>query len=153
MLPRSLPLIPLLVIAAACTQATVNTPASASSSPIHLPQGSERVTLEPADFVATIDHPFWPMRPGNVWIYRGKDADRNALRVKVTVTDGTKRILGIDATVVHEKVTTDGELVEDTIDWYAQDTAGNLWFLGEDTKEIQERRGRKYQRVMGGRSR
>lgn len=131
---RTVRLIPLLVIVAACTPATVKTPGSASSSPIHLPQGSERVTLDPADFVATIDHPFWPMRPGNVWIYRQTDAERNVLRVVVMVTDRTKRILGIEATVVHERVMTDGQLVEDTFDWYAQDAAGNLWFLGEDAK-------------------
>lgn len=28
-------------------------------------------------------------------------------------------------------------LVEDTFDWYAQDTAGNIWYLGEDTKEYE----------------
>jgi hypothetical protein len=74
------------------------------------------------------------MRPGNVWIYRETDADENVLSVKVTVTDRTKRILGIEATVVHEKVIVDGELAEDAIEWYAQDTRGNLWFLGEDAK-------------------
>lgn len=130
--PRAACLIPLLVIAVGCTPATVKTPASTSSSPIHLPQGSERVTLDPGDFVATVDHPFWPMRPGNVWIYRKTGADGTVLRVKMTVTGGTKRILGIEATAVHEKVTTDGDLVADTIDWYAQDTAGTLWFLGEN---------------------
>ncbi len=25
----------------------------------------------------------------------------------------------------------EGVLVEDTFDWYAQDTAGNVWYLGE----------------------
>ena len=36
---------------------------------------------------------------------------------------------------MHDVVTEDGELVEDTYDWYAQDTDGNVWYLGEDTKE------------------
>ncbi|CAN5329928.1 hypothetical protein BH18ACT14_BH18ACT14_20460 [soil metagenome] len=125
--PRTVPLILLIVLEAACSPAAVKTLESTSSSPIQLPQGSERVTLDPADFVATIDHPFWPMRPGNVWIYREREADGNVRRVKVTVTDGAKRILGIEVTVVRETVIADGELTEDTIDWYAQDTAGNLW--------------------------
>jgi len=34
-------------------------------------------------------------------------------------------------------VTEDGQLVEDTYDWYAQDAPGNLWYLGEDTKEYE----------------
>ena len=31
----------------------------------------------------------------------------------------------------------DGELIEDTLDWYAQDVAGNVWYLGEDTAEYE----------------
>jgi hypothetical protein len=58
-------------------------------------------------------------------------------RVEVTVTSDTKAILGIQATVVHDVVTEDGQLIEDTFDWYAQDTSGNLWYLGEDTKEYE----------------
>ena len=29
-------------------------------------------------------------------------------------------------------------LLENTLDWYAQDTAGNIWYLGEDTKEYED---------------
>jgi len=47
----------------------------------------------------------------------------------------TKRVAGIDATVVHDRVSKRGAIVEDTYDWYAQDTAGTVWYLGEDTKE------------------
>ena len=39
--------------------------------------------------------------------------------------------------VVHDVVTENGETVEDTFDWYAQDAFGNLWYLGEDTKEYE----------------
>jgi hypothetical protein len=77
------------------------------------------------------------MIPGSRWVYRESDADGAELRVEVTVTERTKRILGIDATVVHDVVTEDGELVEVTYDWYAQDTAGNVWYLGEATKEYE----------------
>ena len=60
------------------------------------------------------------------------------MRVVVTVTDRTKTIEGIEARVIHDLVTTpDGEKVEDTFDWYAQDKDGNLWYLGEDTKEYE----------------
>ncbi len=53
----------------------------------------------------------------------------------VTVTDRTRTVMGIEAQVVHDVVTEDGKLVEDTYDWYAQDADGNVWYLGEDTKE------------------
>lgn len=103
-----------------------------------LPQGSEPVTLDPADFTTTIDNPYWPMRPGSRWVYRETDPDGAKLRVVVTVTRRTKVIAnGITARVVRDTVTEKGELVEDTFDWYAQDSEGNVWYLGELTKEYE----------------
>ena len=134
-----LTLVPLLVLAAACgggdsgAGSTTATRAEAAA----LPRGSEPVELDPAEFVAEIDNPYWPMRPGSTWVYRETDAEGAVQRVDVTVTGRTKTILGIDAVVVHDVVTQDGELVEDTYDWYAQDTHGNVWYLGEATKEFE----------------
>jgi hypothetical protein len=110
-------------------------PAEAPAPP--LPQGSEPFPLDPADFVAQIDNPYWPMTPGSTWIYRETDAEGSEQRVEVTVTGETKDILGIQATVVHDVVSEGGEIVEDTYDWYAQDRFGNIWYLGEDTKEYE----------------
>jgi hypothetical protein len=99
-----------------------------------LPLGSEPVALDPADFTTRIDNAYWPMAPGTRWVYREADRD-GTLRVRVTVLRRTIRIAGIEARVVHDVVTRRGRLVEDTYDWYAQDRAGNVWYLGEDTKE------------------
>jgi hypothetical protein len=93
------------------------------------------VELDPADFVPAIDNPYWPMAPGSRWVYRETDGEGGVQRVVVTVTDRTKTIVGIEATVVHDVVSADGEVIEDTFDWYAQDRWGNVWYLGEDTKE------------------
>jgi hypothetical protein len=80
------------------------------------------------------------MSAGNRWVYREAE-NGEVQRVVVTVTDRTKTIAGIEARVVHDLVTTPaGEKVEDTLDWYAQDKDGNLWYLGEDTKEFQDGR-------------
>jgi hypothetical protein len=102
-----------------------------------LPTGAEPVDLDPADFTTTIDNPYWPMAPGSRWVYRETDAEGPEQRVVVTVTDRTKSILGIEARVVHDVVTEDGQVREDTYDWYAQDGDGNVWYLGEDTKEYE----------------
>lgn len=112
--------------------------AGAATCPITLPQGSETVTLDPADFVAQIDNPYWPMAPETRWVYRESDVEGNAQKVEVSVTTRTKQILGIAATIVHDKVTEHGELVENTFDWYAQDACGNVWYLGENTKEYED---------------
>ena len=103
-----------------------------------LPQGSEPIELDPSLFAGVaLDHPYWPMAPGNRWVYRETDAEGAEQQVEVTVTGETKEILGIPATVVHDLVTEDGDTIEDTFDWYAQDTLGNLSYLGEDTREYE----------------
>ena len=102
-----------------------------------LPQGSEAVTLDPADFTTAIDNPYWPMPVGARWVYRETDAEGGAQRVEVTVLDETREVMGIEARVVHDVVIEDGQVIEDTYDWYAQDADGNIWYLGEDTKEYE----------------
>jgi hypothetical protein len=56
----------------------------------------------------------------------------------MSVTNQTKVILGVNTTVVHDKVWADGKLIEETFDWYAQDKEGNVWYLGEDSKEFED---------------
>jgi hypothetical protein len=103
-----------------------------------LPQGAEPVDLKPAEFTTEIDNPYWPMRPGSRWVYREVDGEGGTQRVVVTVTDKTKRIAnGIEARVVHDVVSAEGEPVEVTDDWYAQDSAGNVWYMGEKTAEYE----------------
>jgi hypothetical protein len=125
-----------LAVASAVVLAVLST-ACGGSDGAALPQGSEPVELDPADFSSTIDNPYWPMPVGARWVYRETDQERAEQRVEVTVTGKTKNIAGIEARVVHDVVTEDGELVEDTFDWYAQDSNGNVWYLGEATKEFE----------------
>jgi hypothetical protein len=109
-----------------------------SSAASALPQGSEPVDLNPADFTTQIDNPYWPMKPGTRWTYNEIDEEGKKLEVVVTATETTKEIAnGITARVVRDTVTEDGALIEDTFDWYAQDKAGNVWYMGEDTAEFQ----------------
>jgi len=103
-----------------------------------LPTGAEHVAIDPADFSSTIDNPYWPMAVGTRWTYRETDNEGGKRRVVVTVTPETKTILGVETRVVHDRVTDESGLVEDTQDWYAQDADGNIWYFGEDTKEYEE---------------
>ena len=96
--------------------------------------GNYAPELDPADFVERINHPLLPFVPGSRWVYESIDG---AERVEVEVLEETREILGITATVVHDRVWEDGELVEDTFDWYAQDRDGTVWYLGEDSKEFE----------------
>jgi hypothetical protein len=102
-----------------------------------LPQDGQPFPLDAVELTTEIDNPYWPMKPGSRWVFRETDAEGSVSRVVVTVLDETKTIMGAQARVVHDQVTQDGELAEDTYDWYAQDAAGNLWYLGEDTTEYE----------------
>jgi hypothetical protein len=70
-------------------------------------------------------------------VYEG-ESDGETERVEVVVTDERRTILGIRATVVRDSVYAGDELKEDTFDWYAQDKDGNVWYLGEETKEYED---------------
>ena len=119
--------LPRIALAAALLAATV-TPSHAAPKP-DLP------TFDPAKFHgAPIDNPFLPLRPGATWSYASHTPD-GVETTDTEVTLQSKSILGIMATVVHDVVRLNGGLIEDTFDWYAQDEDGNVWYLGEDTKE------------------
>ena len=53
--------------------------------------------------------------------------------VVVEVLDERRTVMGVSTIVVHDVASVDGEVVEDTYDWFAQDSAGNVWYFGEDT--------------------
>jgi len=119
------------------TTFTTSTTSQAAAQP--LPQGDAPVRLDPADFTTEIDNPYWPMKPGTRWTFRETDGEGGEAKVVVIVTNLTKKIAnGITARVVRDTVTEDGQLVEDTNDWYAQDARGNIWYLGEDTAEFED---------------
>ena len=88
--------------------------------------------IDPAAFSTIIDHPFLPFTPGARWVYESlEDGEREEITVEVT--DEIRTVMGVATIVVHDVVRVDGAIVEDTYDWYAQDSAGNVWYFGEDT--------------------
>ena len=82
-----------------------------------------------------IDNLYFPLEPGTTFRYVGTK-DAAALVDVMTVTGSTKPIMGVMARVVRDSAYENGILVEDTFDWYAQDDAGNVWYCGEDTREL-----------------
>ena len=89
----------------------------------------------PAGFVRTVTNPWFPLLPGTTYVYRGVEGGR-ASRGVVRVTRQTRVIEGVRCTAVSDLVYAGGRLVERTTDWYAQDRAGNVWYFGEDTEEL-----------------
>ncbi len=117
--------------------AATSTPV-ADTSNRGLPQGSEPSSLDPKDFSTTIDNPYWPMTPGSRWVYSETNTDGARQKVVITVTPELKRVAnGVTARVIRDVVTENGTPVEITDDWYAQDKAGNIWYLGEAVRNFE----------------
>src|SRR3954462_4616621 len=95
--------------------------------------------FDPDSFVRRVDNRFFPLVPGTRFVYKGEEDGENETNVTL-VTRDRKNILGISAVVVLDRVFVHGELKEKTFDWYAQDKEGNVWYLGEDTKEYEDGR-------------
>jgi hypothetical protein len=89
----------------------------------------------PSQFAAKIDNPWYPLIPGTVYTYKGVKDGKAAVDV-LAVTRQTTTIVGIKATVVHDKLYENGRLAERTADWYAQDRSANVWYLGERTATL-----------------
>ena len=87
---------------------------------------------------APIDNPYYPLVPGTVRRYEADIVDPDEpgedpeeLVIEDFVTFDTVVVNGVTAREVRAREFVDGLLVEDTRDWFAQDTAGNVWYLGE----------------------
>ena len=93
--------------------------------------------LDPEDFVPRVTNTFFPLVPGTTFEYEG-ETEEGVETVIVEVLEETRTIMGIGATVVRDRVFLDGELIEDTFDWFAQQSTGDVWYLGEDSKEIED---------------
>jgi len=110
-----------------------------------------------SDFARRVDNTWFPLKPGTVLVSKGEDDGAPATDV-FRVTHRIKRILGIRATVIDDRVYKRGLLAERTHDYYAQDRRGNVWYLGEDTAtlkpdgRVESRDGTWRTGVRGGRA-
>ena len=108
------------------------TPFASERNPAPFLEGSAYTqSIDPAAFVDGIDNPFFPMIRGAVFVFDGAE------HIEVEVLPDRKVILGVEVTVVRDRVYEDGNLIEDTLDWYAQDRQGNVWYFGEQTAEYE----------------
>ena len=89
----------------------------------------------PINFVPAINNKFFTLIIGTTLIYESQ-LEEGVERTEFYVTDERRKVMGIDTTVVWDRVWLNGKLIEDTKDWFAQDLEGNVWYLGEDSKEF-----------------
>ncbi len=91
--------------------------------------------IDPLTITAKTANPYFPLVQGNQWVYDigGTQTDT------MIVTGKTKLINGVTCVVVTDQVADNATkvVIEDTQDWYAQDTAGNVWYCGEISLSIE----------------
>jgi hypothetical protein len=105
--------------------------APASDNPAKVVEGEAyRPTIVPTDFTTEITNPYMPLEPGTALTYKGA-GEMNVFNV----TERTREVMGVTTVVVRDRAFENGQLVEDTEDWFAQDSAGNVWYFGEATAE------------------
>ena len=116
----------------ATTSTSANDNAMGSNEQFPLPK------FDPCNYSndGIVNNPFYTLTPGATYTYEGETEDGKEKNI-VIVTNDTKEILGINATVVWDRVWLEDELIEETFDWFAQDKEGNVWYLGEDSKEYE----------------
>ena len=96
------------------------------------------VRIDPSQFSPNITNPYFPLKPGTTYIYKGVDEDGKPFEDRVEVLNKTTVINGVECRVVKDVVSYDGVASELTYDFYAQDSEGNVWYFGEDSRELNE---------------
>ena len=84
----------------------------------------------------TNPNPYFPLKIGNRWEYvSGSEFNT------VEILNETKLIDEVRCIVSHDQVFDNGDLIEDTDDWFAQAKDGNTWYCGEETKTFESFKG------------
>jgi hypothetical protein len=115
-----------------------------------VPQAASRadrftIDFDPSNFShpLRIDNAFFTLNQRSLQVFRGKSDDGCELD-RMTITDNTKVIEHVEARVVHDIVFEDPrcdgsfEKTEDTLDYFAQDDDGNVWYLGEISQDCED---------------
>jgi hypothetical protein len=124
-----------ILLAAAPALAATSSPPPGELAPIH---GTYAPKIDPANFGTKIDNPYQPFKPGTKYHFVGVRGTTAQTDDEV-VTNRTKLIMGVQATDVRDTVSEHGRAVERTEDYYAQDKQGNVWYMGEDSFELNSR--------------
>ncbi|MBT8399841.1 MAG: hypothetical protein KJO98_05135 [Rhodothermia bacterium] len=92
------------------------------------------VEFDASKLSPNVTNTYYPLTPGTTYRLKGQTEDGEELIV-IEVLDDTRQVAGATTRIVLDRVFLDGELIEETFDWYAQDADGNVWYMGEDSKE------------------
>jgi hypothetical protein len=93
--------------------------------------------LSPGDFTSTVDTTYAPLNPGQTLVYE-KHSPKGLEHVEVLTLDVPVDIDGFQCRVVSDIVSVDGVVAEDTLDFFAQRSNGDLWYFGEVSQSFED---------------
>jgi hypothetical protein len=131
----------LLLLVAACNGNSADERAAVTEVPTSAATATDGI--DPADFSSTVDNEYFPLEPGAEFVYEGSETDPDtgetiALRVEARVLDETETVAGVEVRVVEVMEFEDGELVESTLDYYAQHHDGTVYYMGEHVDDYED---------------
>jgi hypothetical protein len=102
----------------------------------------EQAAGVPADTTATVDNSYFPQSPGTSRVYEGQEVDpATGETVTVTVREHVSpvptEVAGVPVTEIRVTELENGQLIEATSDYHAQDSAGNVYYLGEHVNKYE----------------
>lgn len=121
-------LLPFSLITTGCVSSNTNTTVVES---VYQP------VIDPADFSTSITNSYFSLTPGQTFTYESVTAD-GVERIQIEVMDDTKEVMGVTTLVYWDRVYFDDVLIEDTRDYLAQDSVGNVWYFGEDVDNYED---------------
>ena len=91
--------------------------------------------FHPADFQhpTVITNPYYPLAVGATWRWKGEFRNQPYEQADL-VLSSTRRIDGVVTRPVVDRDFVKGQIIAGSIDYYAQDDQGNVWYLGEATE-------------------
>jgi hypothetical protein len=132
---KLLTIAPLLALLLAACGSHQSSPSASGATGTTAPAVTQ-TTADAANFDGhAVDNPWFPLTPGTTLVYRGVKDGEPSRETFTTIAD-TKLIEGVECTVVRDHLFLSGKLEERTLDYYAQDKEGNVWYFGEDTAEL-----------------
>ena len=117
---------------------------SAPSSETSAPSGGRptRARFDPQSFGTPGRGPnrWLPLAPGTQWVREGAtDVGHRRVphRVVSTVTSVSKTVDGVRTIAVYDLDVDAGQVTQESLDYYAEDDAANVWYLGSYTEQVE----------------
>jgi hypothetical protein len=106
-------------------------------------ESGSSAAVNPADYSPKVDHPLFSLVSVRSQDFEGSERDPKTGEVTKTraekrVLDQAEKVAGVEVTVLEVKEYDGDELVERTLDYFAQHRDGSIWYFGERIDDYED---------------